>query len=202
VHAPTDTERPRDIPHVENPTMRSLTVTLTGVAMVVAALLTGCGTEAGPTAESVPGLTADATDHNVADHFKSVTPVTFSDGVNPCNGEQITFTGTVESQVTVIGSREMLDAGGFLHREYQQHVQATGAGSETGATYTINDIFHESFDFPNGSAPHVTLGDHATTHVTSDLPGLSFTAHFVFHLVVPSGKDFKVTTDLDWVKCS
>jgi hypothetical protein len=52
------------------------------------------------------------------------------------------------------------------------------------------------------TAPHLTLGDHATTHVTSDLPGLSFKAHFVFHLVVPSGKDFKVTTDLDWVRCS
>lgn len=177
--------------------MRSLR--LTGVAMLAAAFLTGCDADSSPTAQTTPGLTADVTDHNVADHFKSVTSVTFSDGVNPCNGEQITFTGTAESQLTVIGSREMLDAGSFLHREYQQHVQATGTGSETGATYTINDIFHESFDTPNGS--HGALGDHATTHVTSDLPGLSFIAHFVFHLVVPSGKDFKVTTDLDWVKC-
>jgi len=175
---------------------------LTGVAMLAAAFLTGCDADSSPTAQTTPGLTADVTDHNVADHFKSVTTVTFSDAVNPCDGEQITFTGTVESQVTVIGSREMLDAGNYLHREYQQHVQATGTGSETGATYTINDIFHESFDWPNGSAPHLTLGDHATTHVTSDLPGLSFKAHFVFHLVVPSGKDFKVTTTVDRVTCS
>jgi hypothetical protein len=104
--------------------------------------------------------------------------------------------------MTLVDTREHLDAGNFLHMEFQQHVQATGTGSETGATYTINDIFHESFDSPNVPAPHLTLGDHATTHVTSDLPGLSFKAHFVFHLVVPSGKDFKVTTDLDWMKCS
>jgi hypothetical protein len=187
---------------VENPTMRSLTVTLTGAAMLAAAILTGCGAEAVPTAQTTPGLTADATDHNVADHFKSVEIVTFSDAVNPCNGEQITFTGTAKSQMTLVDTREHLDAGNWLHMEFQQHVQATGTGSETGATYTINDIFHESFDSPNVPAPHLTLGDHATTHVTSDLPGLSFKAHFVFHLVVPSGKDFKVTTDLDWVKCS
>ena len=167
---------------------------LTGVAMLAAAFLIGCDTDSSPTAQTSLGLTADASDHNVADHFKSVETVTFSDAVNPCNGEQITFTGTAESQVTVIDSRENLDAGNYLHREYQQHVQATGTGSETGATYTINDIFHESFNSPNIPAPHLTLGDHATTHVTSDLPGLSFKAHFVFHLVVPSGKDFKVTT--------
>ncbi|MEO6056384.1 MAG: hypothetical protein ABIQ49_06050 [Gemmatimonadales bacterium] len=186
---------------MEDPTMRSTTLTLTGAAMV-AALLIGCDADSTPTAQTTPGVTADATDHNVADHFKSVEAVTFSDGVNPCNGEQITFTGTVESQVTVIGTRGMLDAGNYLHREYQQHVRATGTGSVTGATYTINDIFHESFNSPNVPAPHLTLGDHATTHVTSDLPGLSFKAHFVFHLVVPSGKDFKVTTLLDRVTCS
>ncbi len=169
---------------------------------MVAALLTGCDADSTPTAQTTAGVTADATDHNVVEHFRSVTTVTFSDAVNPCNGEQITFTGTVESQVTVIGTREMLDAGNHLHREYQQHVRATGTGSETGATYTMNDIFHESFDSPNVPAPHVTLSDHATTHVTSDLAGLSFKAHFVFHLVVPSGKDFKVTTDLERVTCS
>ena len=179
--------------------MRSLR--LTGVAMLAAAFLTGCDADSSPTAQTTPGLTADVTDHNVADHFKSMETVTFSDGVNPCNGEQITFTGTAKSQMTLVDTREHLDAGNFLHMEFQQHVQATGTGSETGATYTINDIFHESFDSPNPSA-HLTLSDHATTHVTSDLPGLSFKAHFVFHLVVPSGTDLKVTTDLDWVKCS
>jgi hypothetical protein len=53
--------------------MRSLT--LTGAAILTAALLTGCGAESGPTAENVPGLAADAADaadHNVADHFKVV----------------------------------------------------------------------------------------------------------------------------------
>jgi hypothetical protein len=54
---------------VENTTMRSTRLTLTGAAILTAALLTGCGAEVGPTAENVSGLTADATDHNVAYHF-------------------------------------------------------------------------------------------------------------------------------------
>ena len=45
--------------------MQSLT--LTGAAILTAALLTGCGAESGPTAENVPGLTADA---KIADHFQ------------------------------------------------------------------------------------------------------------------------------------
>ena len=104
--------------------------------------------------------------------------------------------------MTVVGPREALDAGNYLHAEFQQQVRATGIGAETGATYTFSDIFHESFDSPNEPAPHYTIGDHGTTRVTSDLPGLSFTAHFMFHGVLPSGKDFKVTTFIDKVTCS
>ncbi len=50
--------------------MRSLR--LTGVAMLAAAFLTGCDADSSPTAQTTPGLTADVTDHNVADHFKTV----------------------------------------------------------------------------------------------------------------------------------
>src|SRR5215218_769809 len=103
-----------DLSHLETLTMRSLT--LTGTAILTAALLTGCGAEAGPTAENIPGLTADATDHNVADHFKIVVPGIF-DVENPCNGELIILSGEEIDQLTLVGPREVLDAGGFLHME-------------------------------------------------------------------------------------
>ncbi len=179
--------------------MQSLT--LTGVAFLTAAFLTGCGSESSPTAENVPPLTADAANHNTADHFKTVETVTF-EGENPCNGESITFTGTLASQVTLVDTREHLDAGFWLHMELQQHVTASGTGSESGATYTINDIFHEGFESPNPPAPHFTFTEHATTRVTSDMAGLSFIVHFVFHGVAPSGQDFKLTVGLDRLKCS
>jgi hypothetical protein len=132
---------------------------------------------------------------------QDVEPVTF-EVENPCNGELIIFSGTAETQVTFVDTREHLDAGFSLHTELQQRTTATGTGSETGATYTINDIFHEGFESPNPTAPHATFSAHATTRVTSDIAGLSFTGHFVFQGVVPSGRDFKVTASLDRLRCS
>jgi hypothetical protein len=178
--------------------MQSLT--LTGAAILTAALLTGCGAESGPTAENVLGLAADAADHNVADHFKVVVTGIF-DVESPCNGELIILSGEERDQFTLVGPRELLDAGFFYHLEFQQHVRATGTGSETGATYTLNDMFHENFNTPNGPAPHFTYSAHATSHVTSELPGLSFDIHFVVHVVGPSGKDIKVTRDVESVTC-
>jgi hypothetical protein len=191
-------EQVHDLSHLETLTMRSLT--LTGAAILTAALLTGCGAEAGPTAENIPGLTADATDHNVADHFKIVVPGIF-DVENPCNGELIILSGEEIDQLTLVGPREVLDAGGFLHMEFQQQVRATGTGLETGATYTLKDMLHENFETPNEPAPHLTFSSHGTSHVTSDLPGLSFDIHSVFHIVIPSGKDFKVTREVERVTC-
>ncbi len=179
--------------------MRSLT--LTRVAILTAAFLTACGSETSPTAEDGPGLTAYAIAHNTADHFKSVEPVTF-DVENPCNGESITFTGTARSQVTFVDTREHLDAGSSLHAEFQQHTTATGTGSESGAIYTINDIFHEGFESPNPPAPHATFTAHGMTRVRSNIDGLSFRAHSVFQAVIPSGQEFKVTTSLDRLTCS
>lgn len=178
--------------------MRSLT--FTRVAILTAAFLTGCGSESSPTGESTPASTAYAIAHNAADHFTAVDPVTF-DIDSPCNGESITFTGTAESQVTYVDTREHLDAGSSLHTEFQQHTTATGTGSETGATYTINDIYHETFESPNPPAPHATFGANGMTRVSSDLAGLSFSGHFVFQAVIPSGQDFKVTTSLERVTC-
>ena len=189
----------RDLSHLETLTMRSLT--LTGAAMLTAALLTGCGSDSDPTAVNLPTRTADATDPNTADHFQTVEAVTF-EVENPCNGELIIFSGIAETQVTFVDTREHLDAGFWLHMELQQHTTASGTGSETGATYTINDIFHEGFESPNPPAPHFTVAEHATTRVTSDIAGLSFLGHFVFQGVVPSGQDFKVTASLDRLTCS
>jgi hypothetical protein len=171
------------------------------MAILTAAFLAGCGSESSPTAENSPGLTADAIAHNTADHFTSVEAVSF-DLDSPCNGESITFTGTAESQLTLVDTRENLDAGNSVHAEFQQRTTATGTGSETGATYTINDIYHEGFDSPNPPAPHVTFGSNGMTRVSSDIAGLSFSGHFVFRAVVPSGQDFKVTTSLERVTCS
>jgi len=179
--------------------MRSLTSA--GVAMLTAAFLTGCGAESSPTTESLSGNTASVIDHNTADHFKTTDPVTF-EVENPCNGESITFSGIATSEITLVDTRENLDAGSSLHYELQQRTTATGTGSVSGATYTIRDIFHEGFESPNIPAPHFTLSARATTRVSSDMAGLSFLGHWVFQGVAPSGESFKVTASLDRLTCS
>jgi hypothetical protein len=103
--------------------------------------------------------------------------------------------------LTLVGTREALDAGLWQHKEFQSHTRATGTGAETGANYALNDIFHESFNLLNDAGPPTTVTVHGTTHVTSDLPGLSFDIHLVFHGVMPSGKDFRVTTNVESVVC-
>jgi len=169
--------------------MRSLT--LAGPAMVMGMLLTGCGAESGPTAENVAGLTADAADHNTGSHIKLVE--TFTEPlVNPCNGEEIVFSGEALSQVTEVGG---------LHREFQGSASGTGIGPESGAAYTYNLTFHESFNFPSETASQGDFFANANARIGSSLPGLSFTAHFVFHgVALPSG-EFKVTRSLDRVEC-
>jgi hypothetical protein len=168
--------------------------------MLTAALLTGCGAESGPTAATTAGLTADATDHNTADHFNYVETGSF-EFPSPCNGELITFVGELNAQVTKVAPREDLDQGSYLHYELLINNRATGIGSESGAIYTLHDITREGFNSPNEPAPHATAREGDVSHVTSSLPGLSFDTHFVFHVVVPSGKDFKVTREVERVMC-
>jgi hypothetical protein len=168
--------------------MRSLT--LTGAAILTTALLTGCGAESGPTAENVPGLTADAADHNTPVHRKGGEPSAF-ENESPCNGEVIAFSGEDVFQVTRVGT----------HYELLAHTRSTGTGPVSGAHYTINDLYHENFQSPSPDAPQATFSYHGMLHVTSDLPGLNFDGHFLFHiLALPSG-EVRITRDIGGGEC-
>ena len=154
--------------------MRSLT--LTGPAMLMmGTLLTGAGAEAAPRPE----------------HSKAVEPFTET-LVNPCNGEAIVFSGEAVLHFTVLDDR---------HVESFTSAEGTGTGPESGATYTYNlDAGHEISHTANGQ--NTTFEAGANARMISDLPGLSFTAHFVFHgVILPSG-EFKVTRSLDRVECT
>jgi len=191
-------EQLRDIPHLENLTMRSLT--LGGAAMLMAAVLAGCASGDSHTAPSTPSLAFDRAEHNVAVHTKFVEALNFT-YENPCNGEMIAFSGEAVSQETAVGTQEGLDAGSPRHFEYQSSLLATGTGPESGAVYTLNDTFHEGFNTSSASGPQAIFSARAATRVISDLPGLSWTIHFVYHVVtLPSG-EFKVTRDVDSAQC-
>ena len=184
-------EQVHDISHLENLTMRSLK--LTGAAMLAAALLTGCGAEAGPTAETAPSLTAEP---HTAEH--SSTTYTFEDYVgNPCNGETVHLTGIGVQQTNVVNG-----GGGVLHYELQLVEDITGTGLTTGASYRSHNVIEEGFNEPTASALNVTYTFREESYVMmSTTPGVSFRQGALFHFVaLPSG-EFKVTRDLESLEC-
>jgi len=80
-------------------------------------------------------------------------------------------------------------------------VVATGIGETTGATYQINDLFHEDFESPSPPAPQVTITFQETIRVTGTAPGTGFTVREEFHLVLqPSSPDAKVTREVESVR--
>jgi hypothetical protein len=169
-------------------------------ALLVAALLTACAGDDTATGPTTPSLIVEGAGHNAADHFKVVEVGDF-EIESPCNGELIVFSGENIYQLTLVDTREHLDAGFSVHSEFQSHTRATGTGPLSGAGYVINDIFHENFESPSPPAPQVTIMAHGTAHITSDLPGLSFVGHFAFHgVALPSG-EFKVTRFLESAEC-
>ena len=114
----------------------------TGAAMLLGTLLTGCGTETGPTAGSALAVSADAADRHTPEHVKLVEQFT-EPLTNPCNGEVIVFSGEAIPQIT--------DADG-LHFELTGSASGTGTGPESGATYTYNLVFHEGHNTPSETA--------------------------------------------------
>jgi len=152
--------------------------------LALTALLAGCEAESDLTAPNAPGLAVT--------HTRLVESFTESPLVNPCNGEAIVFSGVAISQINEVDD---------LHFEFWTRGSGTGTGPASGATYAYTVIAHESFDTPNHDAPHATFGAGANARMISSVPGLSFTAHFVFHgVALPSG-EFEVTRNVDRVEC-
>jgi hypothetical protein len=168
--------------------MRSLR--LTGAAMLAAALLTGCGAEAGPTSENAPVLTAKATDRTTT-HVWQSDPIEET-VVNPCNGETIRFTGSG------VGQGNFVDvSGNNLHREFHAVISETGTGETTGATYRLHATYHEVFDSPSGPALDFTFGVTDRGQVISSTSTLSFTWLYTIHFVATANGTFKITKDIE-----
>jgi len=177
-------EQVQDLSHLENLTMRSLT--LTGAAVLAAALLTGCGSDSDPTAASTAGPLADATSSHTVDHFSINEPFPGSDVfVNPCNGETIQFTGTLVGQVTTM----------LTHFELHTVISATGTGLTTGAAYTFYVNDHEPFNSPTPEALNFNYRFLERDKATSTTPGLSLAGHSYVNFVAFPDGTFKITRD-------
>jgi hypothetical protein len=167
---------------------------------LAAALLAACSTEQPSTAPGSPDLRVEEAGHNTADHFKTTEPLSL-ELESPCNGEAIVFTGEVTTQGTFVDTREHLDNGNSLHSEIQSSFSATGTGAVTGASYTIHDVSHESFDSPSVPAPQFTASFYETFHVTSSVGALSFSFRQLVHVLSTPATGFKVTRDTESATC-
>ncbi len=181
-------------------------IRMTGAALLAAAIMSACTMENTPTSASStipehPVIAAlNGTGHNASDHFSGTTAVTF-DIENPCNGEVITFSGHEFDQMTFVDTREHLDDGFSLHTEFQAALSLTGTGPVTGASYAINDVFHENFESPSPPAPDFTASSHETLHAISQPPEQGFFIHNLFHIVgLPTG-GVLVTRDVESITC-
>jgi hypothetical protein len=170
------------------------TLTLTRPAILGAALLAGCGAEAGPTAPNTPGPAAE---RRVSNRVSFTTPLdeTF---VSPCNGETIHLTGTLSAQSTLIAAETASDT---LHYELQVVVSETGTGLTTGAAYRSHDVNHEGFSAPSNDEfySHFTEGE--KFYFITRTPGLSFRGQFFVHFVNPASGDYKFTRDVGSLAC-
>jgi hypothetical protein len=169
---------------------------ITGGAFLMGALLTGCGAESGPTAESTaltpntPVLSAGSANASSATHTKLVEQ--FEEPLmNPCNGEVIVFTGVARSQINDIDG---------LHVEFLTRASGNGTGPESGASYHYELTAYENTNWTRDRLDG-TFGAGANARMISSVPELTFTAHFRFHgVLLPSGA-FTVTRNLDRVEC-
>ena len=178
-----------DVSDMENLTMQSQT--LTEAAVLMGMLLTACGTESGPTSETAPGLTAPTAAFSAGSHTRFVEPFT-EELVNPCNDELVIFSGEATNQVNDVDG---------LHSEFLTRASGTGIGQETGASYAYTLVGSFSFNTPDDTAPQFTVAEDANARMISDVPGLTFTAHFQFRgVTLPSG-EFKVSRDVNRVEC-
>lgn len=176
--------------------MRALTLTGT---IATLALLSGCAADE-PTGPELPSLRVEEAGHNATEHDSGVNPVSF-EIQSACNDELIAFTGTDTYHLTAVDTPEALESGNSVHFTFQSHVRATGTGSESGATYTIDDIYQTSFNSPSPPAAQFTFAEHGTLRINSDVAGLSFTGHFIFRGVgLPSG-EFKAVVEVERVEC-
>ena len=177
--------------------MRALTVAGT---IATLALLSGCAADE-PMGPGLPSLRVEEAGHNATEHDSGVNPVAF-EVQSACNDELIAFTGTDTYHLTAVGTPEALESGHSVHSTFQSHVRATGTGSESGATYRIDDIYQTSFNSPSPPAPQVSFTEHGRFRIVSDVAGLSFVGHFVFHgVALPSGEGFEVLVEVERVEC-
>jgi hypothetical protein len=105
---------------------------------------------------------------------------------NPCNGETVTFSGTIHFR-----ERTQTSTDGRIHFVASNNFNATGVGQSTGVTYQIGGTL-----MTNSKFPMFPITYRQRTRFISNGYAPSFNTTFAFH-VNGNGQQTQVTTSSD-----
>lgn len=170
-------------------------------SLVLTAALVGCDSATEPAARTLAGPDHTATPSLAAfpEHFTARESFDSDDEVNPCNGETIHLTGTIQVEVNQV--HPDAEDPGVLHGESQSTFVATGVGDVTGTVYLFRKVLHVDFQSPSVSASQFTFSERDRTHGISLGSAGDYLLHFTFVFVgLPSGEG-KVAVSFEGAEC-
>jgi hypothetical protein len=97
---------------------------------------------------------------------------------NLCNGDQVTFSGTMHVTNTVT-----YDASGGIHlRTHVNYQDVSGTGTPSGNSYRVGTVSNETLNDPDGEQSEMTVIQ--TVKLITQGPALNYFIKFVFHVTV------------------
>jgi hypothetical protein len=169
--------------------------------VILSAVLAACDSATDPAGPALTGADQAVRPSLVAfpEHFTARESFDSDDEVNPCNGETIHLTGTIQVEVNQV--HPDAEDPGVLHGESQSTFVATGVGDVTGTVYLFRKVLHVDFQSPSVSASQFTFSERDRTHGISLGSAGDYLLHFTFVFVgLPSGEG-KVAVSFEGAEC-
>lgn len=134
--------------------------------------------------------------------FAQATTVTTNETVpvnsglfNPCNGDQVTFSGTAHIVNTMT-----TDASGGTHlKTHINYQNVTGTGVPSGITYNVRTISNEVTNDADGPQSNATVI--SIVKLNAQGPALNFYLRVVFHITVNANGQTTSTVQETSIEC-
>ncbi|MFL6331846.1 MAG: hypothetical protein ACJ754_00725 [Pyrinomonadaceae bacterium] len=115
---------------------------------------------------------------------------------NPCNGDQVTFSGTLHVVNTMT-----TDAGGGTHlKTHLNYQDVTGTGTPSGVTYKVRTVTNEVVN-DNDDGPQSTATVISTVKLIAQGPMLDYFMRTVLHVTVNANGETTSTVQEVSVEC-
>lgn len=114
---------------------------------------------------------------------------------NPCNGDTVTFSGTLHVVNTLT-----TDAGGGTHlKTHMNYQNVTGTGVPSGITYQVRTVTNEVANDADGPQSNTTVI--STVKLNAQGPALNFYLRTVLHVTVNANGETTSTVQETSIEC-